>query len=70
MVTDAPDHLPPAPLEQLGPGGRLVIPIGPRGGGQVLRLFEKDREGRVASRDVAPVLFVPLVREPGAPAGR
>ncbi|HOC19417.1 MAG TPA: protein-L-isoaspartate(D-aspartate) O-methyltransferase [Vicinamibacterales bacterium] len=69
MVTAAPDHLPPALLEQLGPGGRLVIPIGPRGGGQVLRLFEKDREGRVASRDVAPVLFVPLVRA-GAPAGR
>ncbi len=70
VVTAAPDHLPPALLEQLAPGGRLVIPIGPRGGSQVLRLFEKDREGRVASHDVAPVLFVPLVREPRAPDGR
>jgi len=70
MVTAAPDHVPPALVEQLAPGGRLVIPVGPRGAGQVLRLLEKDRAGRVSARDVAPVLFVPLVREPGAPVGR
>lgn len=70
MVTAAPDHVPPALVEQVAPGGRLVIPVGPRGRGQVLRVLEKDRDGRVRSRDVAPVLFVPLVREPRAPAGR
>ncbi len=70
MVTAAPDHVPPALVEQLAPGGRLVIPVGPRGATQVLRLVEKDAAGRIATRDVAPVLFVPLVREPREPVGR
>ena len=70
LVTAAPDHVPPALVEQLARGGRMAIPVGPRGREQLLRVIEKDEEGRVRTREVAPVLFVPLVREPGAPAER
>jgi protein-L-isoaspartate(D-aspartate) O-methyltransferase len=70
MVTAAPDHVPPALIEQLAPNGRLVIPVGPRGGGQVLRVIEKDAGGRVKARDVAPVLFVPLLRKDDEGPGR
>ena len=66
VVTAAPVQVPPALLEQLAPGGRLVIPVGPRGGEQVLRLIVKDARGRLRTRDVAPVLFVPLLRKDGA----
>jgi len=40
------------------PAGRLVIPIGPEGGDQVLQLVRKD--GRAS--DLFPVRFVPLRR--------
>jgi protein-L-isoaspartate(D-aspartate) O-methyltransferase len=63
VVTAAPDHVPPALVAQLKPGGRLVIPVGAVSDIQELRVIEKDAEGHVRSRDVAPVRFVPLVRK-------
>lgn len=55
----------PAPLvEQLRPGGRLVIPIGSTFMGQDLTLIEKDTEGHVTSRKVLRVAFVPFTRSP------
>ncbi len=60
VVTAAPDHVPPALLEQLRPGGRLVIPVG--GLSQDLMVIEKQADGRTTSREVIPVRFVPLTR--------
>jgi protein-L-isoaspartate(D-aspartate) O-methyltransferase len=63
VVTAAPDHVPPALLEQMRPGGRLVIPVGGVNDVQQLRVMEKDARGEVRTRDVVPVRFVPLVRK-------
>ena len=63
VVTAAPDHVPPALVAQLKPGGRMVIPVGGLGDGQDLRLIEKDASGRVRTTSVIPVRFVPLVRK-------
>jgi protein-L-isoaspartate(D-aspartate) O-methyltransferase len=62
IVTAAPDHVPQPLVDQLAEGGRMVLPVGPEGGPQKLRLLVK-KEGKVASRDLEQVLFVPLVRE-------
>ena len=62
LVTAAPEKVPPALLDQLRAGGRMVIPIGPPGEVQSLRLIEKDSSGRTRTRDVIPVQFVPLTR--------
>jgi protein-L-isoaspartate(D-aspartate) O-methyltransferase len=63
LVTAAPDAVPPALVTQLKPGGRLVIPVGPVGGVQDLRVVEKDSQGRITTKSVIPVRFVPLVRQ-------
>jgi protein-L-isoaspartate(D-aspartate) O-methyltransferase len=63
IVTAAPDHVPPALVAQLAPGGRLVIPVGPTLGGQDLLLIRKEPDGRTVSRRTIPVRFVPLTRE-------
>ncbi len=62
IVTAAPDHVPPALVEQLAPGARLVIPVGKQGWGQSLTVVEKGPDGSVASRRVLAVRFVPLTR--------
>ena len=54
--------MPPKLIEQLKTGGRLVMPIGPRYGGQNLTVIEK-REDGLAERQVLPVQFVPLTRD-------
>ena len=62
IVTAAPDHV-PAPLRnQLGPKGKMVIPVGPPGGVQSLWLIEQ-RGGRWVSLNQGAVRFVPFVRE-------
>jgi protein-L-isoaspartate(D-aspartate) O-methyltransferase len=60
IVTAAAPDIPPALLEQLRPGGRMVLPVGPRYGDQELRLLLKDADGAVTSRALLPVAFVPL----------
>jgi protein-L-isoaspartate(D-aspartate) O-methyltransferase len=66
MVTAAARTVPPALIEQLAPGGRMVIPIGPDPLGQDLFLIEKDQGGGVHRRRLFPVAFVPLTG--GGPA--
>ena len=63
LVTAAPREVPQPLLDQLAPGGRMCVPVGPQGWGQDLRLIVKDEQGRVRSRDIIPVRFVPLTRE-------
>jgi len=60
IVTAAASHVPPPLIEQLEPGGRMVIPVGGRFVTQYLLLVEKDRQGEVRSRQVTAVRFVPL----------
>ena len=60
IVTAAADHIPPPLLKQLRPGGRMVIPIGPVHATQRLLLVQKDEQGKVKTRSVLTVRFVPL----------
>jgi protein-L-isoaspartate(D-aspartate) O-methyltransferase len=60
IVTAAPDHVPPVLVEQLKPGGHLVIPVGRLA--QQLIVITKHSDGSTAQREVAPVQFVPLTR--------
>jgi protein-L-isoaspartate(D-aspartate) O-methyltransferase len=62
LVTAAPETVPQALVDQLRPGGRLVIPVG-ESFNQNLELIEKDQTGRTRSRVVAPVRFVPMIRK-------
>ena len=62
IVTAATPRVPAPLLEQLRPGGRLVLPLGPPSLGQELTVMEQDREGRFSSRSVLGVAFVPLIR--------
>lgn len=57
LVAAAPQQMPEALLEQLGEGGRCVIPVG--GTNQMLWLIER-RDGKLTRKEVAPVRFVPL----------
>lgn len=68
VVTAAPEHVPQPLTEQLAAGGRLVIPVGPGGIHQTLRVITKRPDGSFDSRDVIPVAFVPLVREKSSPS--
>jgi len=61
MVTAGADEVPAPLVEQLKPGGRLVIPLG--SGVQRLTLVEKGADGRTRSREIIPVRFVPFTRE-------
>ena len=82
VVTAAGPAPPPPLLEQLAPGGRLVIPIGPRYGHQHLMRYTRhpaakaqDGEDRPLSEDfreerLTPVRFVPLIGAHGYARGR
>jgi protein-L-isoaspartate(D-aspartate) O-methyltransferase len=61
IVTAAPVDLPPALAEQLEIGGRLVIPIGPRGDAQMLYRCVKQADGTLLEEPKLPVAFVPMV---------
>jgi protein-L-isoaspartate(D-aspartate) O-methyltransferase len=62
IVTCAPDHIPPALVEQLAGGGRMVLPVGPPGGYQSLWLVEK-AGGEIKTTEMGGVSFVPLTGE-------
>ena len=61
VVTAAPDEVPPALVEQLVPGGRMVVPVGTVR--QRLRVLRKTPGGMVEEASL-PVRFVPMVGEP------
>jgi protein-L-isoaspartate(D-aspartate) O-methyltransferase len=60
IVTAAAGHIPPPLIRQLKPGGRMIIPVGSRFMVQQLILVEKNDKGKVSSRQILPVRFVPL----------
>jgi protein-L-isoaspartate(D-aspartate) O-methyltransferase len=63
MVTAAAPEVPQPLLDQLGEGGRLVIPVGGRGG-QLLQLFQR-QGGKINQETLTPVAFVPLIGDHG-----
>jgi len=63
VVTAAASHVPPPLIEQLKPGGRMVIPVGGRFMTQTLLLLEKTEKGEVITRQFGAVRFVPLTGE-------
>ena len=60
LVTAAGSQVPPPLIAQLKPGGKMVIPVGGPFMVQHLMLVEKAEDGRVTSRELLPVAFVPL----------
>jgi protein-L-isoaspartate(D-aspartate) O-methyltransferase len=65
MVTAAPREVPQPLVDQLKPGGRLVVPVGGQAAGQSLLLVEKQPDGRITRRNVLGVRFVPLTDKSG-----
>ena len=61
VVTAAAPQVPAALVEQLKPGGRMVIPVGGSGEIQYLKVLEKRADGTIQDKRVLPVRFVPLV---------
>ena len=61
IVTAAPDHVPEPLIDELAPGGRLVIPVGDLY--QDLMLITRDLDGHVNEKAVIPVRFVPMTGE-------
>jgi protein-L-isoaspartate(D-aspartate) O-methyltransferase len=61
IVAAAPDHIPPKLIEQLAPGGKMVIPVGDYY--QTLVIVEKQHDGTTETRSIAPVAFVPMTGE-------
>ena len=65
VVTAGAPKLPEALLEQLAPGGRLVIPIGPTSFLQMLIRVKRQGENDYHSEELCPVRFVPLIGAAG-----
>lgn len=60
LVTAASDHIPPPLVQQLKPGGRMILPVGSRFLVQQLVLVEKSATGEIRTQSLLPVNFVPL----------
>ncbi len=60
IVTAAPDMIPQSLIQQLAPGGRMIIPVGCQYQGQDLTVVEKHDDGSIHSKVVLPVAFVPM----------
>ncbi|HEY0445687.1 MAG TPA: protein-L-isoaspartate(D-aspartate) O-methyltransferase [Allosphingosinicella sp.] len=65
IVTAGADHVPQPLIDQLRPGGRMVIPVGRNPDSLQLTLVTKNAQGRVRTRRLLPVSFVPLTRKAG-----
>ncbi len=60
IVTAANSHIPPPLVQQLKPGGVLMIPVGPAFQVQHLSLVRKSPDGELTTRQILPVRFVPF----------
>ena len=61
--TAAAGRIPEPLIEQLKPGGRMILPYGSPRGFQYLVLVTKDKEGNISRKNVMPVRFVPMTGE-------
>jgi protein-L-isoaspartate(D-aspartate) O-methyltransferase len=64
VVSAAAPRIPPALIEQLAAGGRLVVPVG-ESDQQVLQLLEKNADGTTSVRTLEGCRFVPLIGQQG-----
>jgi protein-L-isoaspartate(D-aspartate) O-methyltransferase len=62
LVAAAPHAIPETLLEQLAPGGRLVVPLGAEGEQELMRITRED--ARLKRERLGPVSFVPLIQGP------
>jgi len=62
IVTAAPEEIPPELINQLKPGGRMILPVGPRWWSQELLIITKDISGQIKQKKTIAVRFVPMVR--------
>jgi protein-L-isoaspartate(D-aspartate) O-methyltransferase len=60
IVTAAASHIPPPLLQQLKPGGKMIIPVGSRFSTQQLLLVSRNADDEFTTRQILPVRFVPL----------
>lgn len=67
LVTAAAGAVPPALFDQVGPGGRIVAPVG-SDWGQMIRRFRR-RDGEWEETDIEGARFVPLIEDPRPPTG-
>lgn len=63
IVTAAASEVPAALLEQLLPGGIMVLPVGNQGGEQILLRVRKEMDGSFSTQHLMNVRFVPLVAD-------
>lgn len=68
LVAAGGPEVPPPLVEQLAPGGRLLIPLGERGA-QTLTLIQR-HEGELRQTPIGDARFVPLLGEHGFEGGR
>jgi protein-L-isoaspartate(D-aspartate) O-methyltransferase len=61
--TAAAGRIPEPLLEQIKPGGRMILPYGSPQGFQYLVVVTKDKEGKISKENVMPVRFVPMTGE-------
>jgi protein-L-isoaspartate(D-aspartate) O-methyltransferase len=61
IVTAAPQKIPEPLVDQLAPGGRMVIPVG--GFFQELKVFTREKDGTISEKVIIPVRFVPMTGE-------
>lgn len=64
IVTCAPSHIPPALIQQLREGGRMIIPVEKNSWTQELILLKK-KDGKIIQDEVLPVRFVPMIDQHG-----
>jgi len=63
VVTAASEHIPPPLIKQLKPGGKMIIPVGSPMQVQTLMMVEKNKNGKIKTNSLLPVVFVPFTRK-------